>query len=275
MKPEGLIWRQSAHRGIPCYKCHRDKGAIGAINAKLRTVRMIGITATGKYSKPIRSYVPDARCKPCHKYEIENVIIVNKIKVKHDDFVGKTWNCTDCHIATAHGAAAPLQNPPIMTRCIACHDGEKASSKCNTCHTDDIMSSVKFKKWDPWQRAHGQNWQKQHGVTDRTVCNVCHKKEFCSKCHIQMPHPEDFEEFHGKESDANGDTCLKCHTQNSCDACHKVEVPHSEKFKKRHASEVKLVGEQNCYRCHLEDNCEICHIYHKEHPKDKKSKGSK
>jgi hypothetical protein len=266
MRPEGQIWRKSSHRNISCYKCHRDPGAMSTVISKFRTVRMIAVTATDKFSKPMRSFVPDIRCLYCHKNILKGVNRSKNIKVRHKDFAGKIWKCVDCHIGVAHGAAVPLQNPPVMTRCVMCHDNRKASAKCGVCHTDDIQKTVKFKKWDPWQRAHGENGQKLHGTTDRTVCVVCHKRSFCSKCHIQMPHPASFKETHGKEAKLKDAKCMRCHSQNTCFSCHKLDLPHPKQFKVTHKTEVKNLGRRLCDGCHTERSCSDCHAYHEYHP---------
>lgn len=267
MRSEGLIWKQSSHREVACVKCHRDPGAVSTLISKIRDFRMVVVTATSRYSKPIRSFVPDTRCIGCHRDILKKTIVSKNIKTRHKDFVGKVWKCVDCHIATAHGAAVPLQNPPIMTRCITCHDNKKASAKCSVCHTDDIQASVKFKKWDPWQRAHGDSWQKLHGITDRTVCVICHKASFCSKCHIQMPHPSRFTELHGNEAKNKDNQCLKCHSQNSCSNCHQTQLPHPKQFSVSHKKETTRLGKEFCSKCHTERSCNDCHAYHQDHPK--------
>lgn len=266
MRSEGEIWRSSLHKGVDCYLCHRDSGLIAKVYRKVTEFRMLTVTATGNYLKPVRSHVPDRRCIKCHSDVLEELKISGGIKVRHSDFAVKSWKCTECHIQVAHGAAVPLQNPPIMTRCVTCHNGKKASAKCSKCHVDEDIKK-KVYKWDPWQRAHGQNWEKGHGIVDSTVCVVCHKPSYCAKCHIQMPHPENFKELHGKETLKPSADCLQCHSQSACNSCHKVELPHPASFRKNHSAELKKTGLSECRRCHTENSCYQCHSNHELHPK--------
>lgn len=270
MRAEGMIWKGSSHAQAACYDCHSDKGALGLTYRKLAEFRMIYVTATGKYANPVRSSVPDSRCLSCHKDILKKTAVSKGIKIRHSDFAVKTWRCYECHITTAHGAAVPVTNPPVMTRCVTCHDGGRASAECETCHTDkDIKSKVK--NWEPWKRSHGPDWQKGHGIGDSSICKVCHKPSFCSNCHVQMPHSGVFKERHGIEAKADGKQCLNCHTSSSCNSCHKSELPHPQAFKKEHPALVKKEGKKNCSACHTDRSCNDCHAMHFYHPDNKTS----
>ena len=61
-------------------------------------------------------------------------------------------------------------------------------------------------------------------------------------------------------------TCGGCHTENTCDACHGIRMPHTVAFKgtghARHAAiDVWTNGGQTCRKCHYEghQDCSECH----------------
>lgn len=267
VQAKGVLSLDYSHNKISCNECHRDKGALGKAFGKLSDARMILATGTGKYSKPIRSNVPDYRCLNCHSDILKKTITSKNIKVRHSDFTN-TWRCSECHSSSAHGADISGSNVSVMNKCITCHDDNKAASDCKTCHADSGIKA-KVAEWEPWKKTHTPGSEKGHGMADQKFCKACHKASDCSNCHTQMPHSSNFRERHGVEAKKQDNDCLKCHSRNNCTNCHQTELPHPPAFKKDHPVFVKTKGSESCKSCHTDRSCNDCHALHLYHPDNK------
>jgi hypothetical protein len=107
-----------------------------------------------------------------------------------------------------------------MTGCLRCHDGKTAKNACSACHTDKVEPLThrgadwlvvhpdkasapgaecnKCHAWTPkWcadchakrPRDHSAGWRSQHGlaVAKHRNCEACHKADFCTRCHGEVP----------------------------------------------------------------------------------------
>lgn len=189
-----------------------------------------------------------------------------------------------------------------------CHAEEKENGKCAMCHT----SAKTAEKWP--QRVPTQNFnhvahlertqedctkchkqlpepKKEHAGVTMGACLNCHehKVEFqagrCDRCHVNLPaerlkplenfsHQGNFVMEHRFAARSSADSCMVCHTQSQCVACHNATPPvrlelqqpmavqrnliHRNDFVSRHSLEAQADPAQ-CYRCHGNSFCVDCH----------------
>lgn len=116
---------------------------------------------------------------------------------------------------------------------------------------------------------HTPRWQWLHGraaVQDLARCNRCHTADSCRACHLaEWPHPEGFLKLHGKEAARlKGRGCYLCHRPAYCDPCHQgVRMPHPAGYLGEHA--VQGPDRSACVMCHDAKACDACHERHGRH----------
>ncbi len=125
-------------------------------------------------------------------------------------FADGVSECSACHPANTH--EADTINKPTMTRCFICHGQQKTAIAPGTCSTCHPPGSPRQpdSHLDP-------NWvSKEHSkqaLDDRFQCLTCHSEQTCSACHgLQLPHPSDWKNtLHAKTYFADATVCEKCH----------------------------------------------------------------
>ncbi|HUH12387.1 MAG TPA: hypothetical protein VMK65_04725, partial [Longimicrobiales bacterium] len=173
-------------------------------------------------------------------------------------------DCAVCH--TAAGAPRMAVERAVAERCLSCHAHEAEShlvdADCSTCHVP--LAETRFAMARvaglPEPETHARadflpEWHGQLAVADPTRCAVCHTRELCTSCHVdvgryavigQLPEAPPALELpafsahyfepashrdpawlkeHGQRAQAAGASCSTCHTRESCATCHVVEPP--------------------------------------------------
>ncbi len=268
---ERASWRVSTHSNASCRDCHSAKGSLGGLRNSLRRVAMLSGGLTGAYEKPVIASVDSRSCLDCHAQIAEDVVTRFGIRMRHVDVMKAGIACTKCHNTVAHGKATASPKGPFMDTCTPCHKGEKASSKCETCHTSQI-ARIPTPRLAPWAITHGERWSKTHGMGNAGTCSLCHPGDFCSRCHgMNLPHDSTWPLVHGKAAIANASSvpakdkprrCTGCHVVSYCDGCHGVPMPHPKGFLPKHKQEHKRVGRRVCMNCHIQSECNECHEKH-------------
>lgn len=254
-------WKTSTHKGVSCRNCHQRSDALGFVNGQLNLIRMSAAKLAGE-ERPPRARVASGQCLSCHSAIKGRVVDRNGIRMEHASVIKKT-ECADCHNEVVHGQAVPLPKRATMDKCTACHKGKGDELlDCQMCHSKRKerlpTSRVGF-----WATLHGKSWEKTHGMGNLDSCSACHSKAKCSKCHLQMPHPEGWPSDHGTVAKGDRESCAKCHKKESfCSSCHGIAMPHLDGFLKSHSTTVKKSGVQTCYKCHLKEDCSRCHERH-------------
>ncbi len=251
-------WTKSPHNEISCLSCHRKPGVSGYLTSQVEMAKRVSSSIFGTYQKPLTSNVDNSSCLPCHKEILKGTVVRSVIKVRHRDFLQEGQACTDCHSGVGHKNTVRKQENPTMDKCTTCHNGKTASKTCKICHVEKAKRKVR--NYGPWQVTHGKDWRKTHGMGNLTSCIICHSKEDCSRCHLEMPHVQNWPYYHGKMALKND--CFGCHIQSYCVDCHRIEMPHPESFLPRHSAIVEKKGGELCYRCHVRDDCQYCHVRH-------------
>ncbi|MCL2379634.1 MAG: hypothetical protein FWC81_02445 [Coriobacteriia bacterium] len=130
-------------------------------------------------------------CSLCHEGNHESVG-VTEVRMTH----GSEWRTTHA-----------MGN---LNTCWACHPQDY----CVRCH------GVGYPHSPNYISAHGRD------ATDANAdCASCHQNtQWCDDCHggHEMPHPDNFLQDHAQIADhvIDDESCLVCHIQNDCAACH-------------------------------------------------------
>lgn len=256
MRKEYTSWKKSSHKNVTCLSCHQEPGITNWAIMKIQTSRMTYLNMTKKYPKPIVTKVSDLSCIQCHSSLDVQQISHYGIKMSHKEPLKAGFRCNDCHNTVGHGKVTVEAHYPSMNDCIECHNSEKTSTKCSTCHTKDV--GVK-------PRAQVVDYPKVH-LEPPTDCRGCHPIEKCNACHgLEMPHPPGFaqSEVHGKlAAFEKKKLCFKCHAENGCGDCHIWPSGHPDDWKKTHGPAAQgPVAREGCLGCHdrSKDFCRLCH----------------
>lgn len=203
--------------------------------------------------------------------------------------------CVRCH--TPSLLPQPLKREAAgvaMDTCLGCHEHrvEYQEGRCDRCHLDlPSEQLVPVKDF-----SHQGNFVVGHRNVARTTadsCMACHTQAQCVACHnatppvrveVQQPsavdrnliHRNDFVSRHSMEAQADPAQCYRCHTTDTCVACHRQQNltpdgndprnPHPRGYVQRggaafHGSEARM-DIQRCASCHDQgqaSNCVKCH----------------
>ncbi len=210
-------WRTSTHAKMSCIDCHVDPGAGSFLSFAARSVPafysqlLFGPKATNLLQAPDRQ-----ACQKCHT-AYRQVSPNGDLLIPHRAHVEVLHiQCVFCHKSLVHSANTRGFNSPEMATCLKCHDGEKATNKCDKCHTRKAVP-------DSHKQA---DWLQVHGARSKTIdCGSCHNwtPDYCGDCHKKRPptHVGNWKENHAAEARQRGDGCLVCHSMAKfCKNCH-------------------------------------------------------
>jgi hypothetical protein len=154
---------------------------------------------------------------------------------KHLSLSGVAGQCVACHAGVVAQGKPSL--PPMAT-CFGCHEHETQWNRgqCQPCHA---AADVKRLLPETFLR-HAGSFMQHHGseaVQQKRLCQACHTQADCNSCHdvtqdlgVERRRPEavernfahrgDFMTTHALEAQSQPARCLRCHTTETCDACH-------------------------------------------------------
>jgi hypothetical protein len=258
------------HANISCVACHIPSAAdpVTFLYHKVKAGVVGGYQqVTNTFVLPLNptsavaAEMPSTQCTQCHTRTREATprkgLIINH-KVHADEGI----NCTICHNRIAHPELTKLtlkgndyhDDWLSMDGCFRCHSLDttsKAPGRCNACHEPEFKLVPPSHETTSWynsfgnskghaeaamkveervaaaEKAQGEKTANESGekkeelkpLDEVNTCLTCHKEEFCSACHgIQMPHPEAFAKDHAKQAAAAPATCGKCHARTAAEA---------------------------------------------------------
>lgn len=164
-------------------------------------------------------------------------------------------------------------------------DGRTVPSKrCLECHrsilTENSVGSRAITMSHREVVAAGSDCADCHGVQGHVTQSIIIGMSSCLRCHDGVTAPAECNTCHTKGSDASirfseqtygspvqlpgSPTCGGCHSEEKCDACHGLRMPHPQDYAdpKRHARPAAFDGKDRlCYRCHPPTSCLTrCHL---------------
>ncbi len=200
-------------------------------------------------SKDDRSHKlpPKAVCARCHTRDAKEAMAVletvperatGPIRFDHDQHLALKkiqGQCVPCHAGVVEPGVAKI---PAMKKCFTCHEHEAQWKKgvCAPCHARQALTKTMPKTF----LRHDEGFVRHHSTQatqQKQLCQSCHSESQCDSCHdvsqnltIEKRQPErierkfvhrgDFVARHAIEAQSQASKCARCHTPESCDACH-------------------------------------------------------
>jgi hypothetical protein len=170
-------------------------------------------------------------CKVCHinpeeptgvTWTPQELVFSHHTHLKTD---ATSKDCLACHKQVDKAAKRLTSaNFPAMQDCFQCHNGVKASTACEICHSQP----QEMKKL-----IHPPDWKHKHKFDANAKikdCNLCHLAEnFCSDCHADdnltgFVHELNYRWNHGLDAKGKESQCQSCHDPETfCNPCHEQE----------------------------------------------------
>ena len=215
----------------------------------------------------------------------------------------KTHFCSDCHhgkkVGTEFNPAKPwtTQHPIAVAKSgvKSCTTQCHTAKFCVDCHTSRKVFPASHKQ-SRWTRPVTRTMT-AYGVAaaapsalhakafaaSAETCSVCHgaggtAAPFCKACHkVELPHSDEFKKFHGNTGRKNPKVCLNCHNwPELCSNCHHIGSSVSKPWIALHGASVNKNGADGCLKvCHKQTDCQACHTKRKVIPASHKSKAFK
>jgi nitrate/TMAO reductase-like tetraheme cytochrome c subunit len=141
MTPYIQAWEQSPHKDVNCEACHMQPGFFGFLGGKIAALQVVANYIQGNYTdSSFNAAVMNSSCLQCHEDIMDGVIEANGLYMDHASAIKNGSKCMYCHSTVAHGSSVGIgsRNYPSMDTCMVCHNGQTASSKCETCHVSGI-----------------------------------------------------------------------------------------------------------------------------------------
>lgn len=136
MKNKGETLSMTAHKNFSCNSCHYD------INNSMFYLKHI----TNRYVKPVEiNNLPSNKiCLQCHSVS-RNITPPPNLIIPHKLHIEIGVDCLDCHEFAAHGDSdKPNLGRIERNTCLKCHNGNKATNKCLSCHLIKPEGKVKL-----------------------------------------------------------------------------------------------------------------------------------
>jgi len=187
------------------------------------------------------------QCERCHhegRHALEAVLAAPReapyglITFDHDRHLALPQvegQCVHCHAGVVKTGSPSL--PPMAT-CFGCHEHQEQWSRgqCAPCHAQAEVKRLLPQTF----LQHAGDFVKHHGTEaaqQKRLCQACHEQADCDSCHdasqdltVERRRPEavtrsfvhrgDFLTTHALEAQSQPARCQRCHTPETCDACH-------------------------------------------------------
>ncbi|MBI5499453.1 MAG: hypothetical protein HY907_04380 [Deltaproteobacteria bacterium] len=246
--PHVLTLRHAEHEersGAPCDACHTLAQVDSGLPPPMKACMMCHEKAASE------------NCSACHLHDARGLLATELPDGRR--LVPAAWWGAISHVEdweTSHGRAAGTDGP----MCRNCHE----QTFCEACHLGESGE----------RRFHGAGWITTHGPSSRSSdldCTVCHDEQStCLSCHrragVAYDSPDSavpdgagryhsagwaFEESgHRREARRNLGSCVACHTQGDCFACHQGVSPHGDSWVGGRCSTMEDTAPGLCVQCH-------------------------
>lgn len=200
------------------------------------------------------------KCDLCHKVTETNFLFCNNCH--HGEKSNWEYN-PDIAWQTQHASTVTANGVDICLE--ACHEVQF----CSDCHTELQPYPASHQAGD-WLRkpAAEIGTHAELSAAQPTSCEVCHGGDlpngnaFCKGCHVlEVPHPQDFKDFHANTGKENPAVCANCHTYAElCSDCHHEGAVDGTPWEQVHGGIVNDGGAASCFeKCHEQAFCVNCH----------------
>jgi Cytochrome c7 and related cytochrome c len=252
-----LIFDHARHaqRGIGCERCHAEATRSMVAKDNLlpgeKACRVCHAIDRHEPTKTVAPRQPPARCDACHPsftgigtsgepnpQPARMTAAIPELKFNHKLHFERGISCEACHAGVEDVGLATGSELPRMASCLGCHDGQRATARCVSCHPTlpDGRLRTKFPSGvlAPSGSLHGidahtASFRTEHQIAgrDQRYCANCHKQSECTECHaagVIRPvdfHPVDYATLHAVDAQRNTPNCSSCHrNQTFCLGCH-------------------------------------------------------
>jgi hypothetical protein len=218
------------------------------------------------FSHALHCVEEELACVSCHEgaevEEVPGMPVSDSCAVCHDDLdTGKPPERAVATLFDAAGAYRARRASRLDEELVFTHLGHVTSVQdCGACHRGIEANRA----------------VDERVAVDMGACMACHAERAlpngCSDCHrtitraFEPPnHATDWRRLHGRASRRSdppaASDCALCHTQSSCDACHRVEEPenHDNLFRLRGHAQLARIDRSSCATCHESQSCDRCH----------------
>jgi hypothetical protein len=240
--------------GVDCQVCHADAAtSTRSADRLLPAPQTCDACHQSNHPVPALADEGELACSTCHAASEQRRVTASvrmpnaRIHFNHALHMSKEVgaNCETCHGDMSKVRLATVLQLPDEATCLSCHDGDKASDRCSTCHLSDASGRLSTRPLDSdfagharlmpqgdsnWRgAAHDLNFVQDHaGVAkaNPSLCRACHDDDSCLDCHAGSMRPlrihaADFLSTHGMDARSGRSDCQSCHrAQTDCLACH-------------------------------------------------------
>jgi len=186
-------------------------------------------------------------CRTCHhdaRAPLQAIVSIvpehpyGAIAFDHDRHLamkGLAGQCVACHAGVVKTGGPAF---PPMKQCFSCHEHQAQWNlgRCAPCHVDSELKKLLPQSFV----RHEGDFMQHHGIDaaqQKPLCQACHAQADCDSCHdatqdlsVEHRRPEavqrnfvhrgDFMTTHPIEAQSQPARCVRCHTPETCDACH-------------------------------------------------------
>lgn len=196
-------------------------------------------------------------CKLCH-YDG----VFEKLKSPKPDLIfshklhidSEKKKCTDCHqgLDKVKFAKESAAGSPSMESCYSCHNNQKASNNCETCHSNLTNLNPKTHQSPNFLNEHKASFS---AGSDKNNCMMCHSDNFCQACHS----PVGFKGNNSKDNFYAPYYTKENGVRTDRTALQKLTTAHTLNYKFTHGLDANQKSFE-CKSCHEEQSfCVSCH----------------
>jgi hypothetical protein len=240
------------------------------------------------FSHPSHQQNAGVPCDSCHTFAQADSGRPPGMQVCMGCHTDAMQTCSHCHISDARGRLVTdlpdgRQLVPTEWWGAVAHVGDYQEQHgdaartdealCRNCHEQTFCEGCHLGIATE-RRFHGAGWLTIHGPSSRSSdldCDTCHaSQDTCLSCHRRsgvaydspasaVPagagnyHPDDWTYSptgHPREARRNLGSCVACHSERDCYACHAGVSPHGDSWRGGRCSTMEDAAPQICLECH-------------------------
>jgi len=213
-------------QGISCDTCHEMQDN-QVTNPRLETCLTCHTLDEDRYQK----------CKDCH--DKASIGWNEQSLISHDKlmrpFLPKDWE----DVSYRHG-----EHLKDFEHCLDCHKGVEKSNYASVENLPSMKTAMAV--------------HDQLGLSND--CQVCHRE--LNPFTPPASHDSRWTEIHGRMTEFTGtESCLMCHQEETCQACHSIQKPsnHTSLWRRKTHGIQAAFDRAKCMVCHRDDTCLVCH----------------